>query len=406
MQQATGERTGVVETLLAKGVTMPNPATVTIDPDVNPGRISGEGVIIHPGVRIRGARTVISSGVELGREGPVTVEDCAIGPRVQLKGGYAAEAVFLDGATLGLGHHVREGSILEEEAGGAHTVGLKQTILFPFVTLGSLINMCDCLMAGGTSRKDHSEVGSSYIHFNFTPTGDKATPSIFGDVPRGVTLRERPVFLGGQGGTVGPARVAYGTVVGAGEVVRADITVENQLVIPGGVRAVSREFDPALIRGAARLTARNIEYLAALDALESWYRTARAPFFAAQPLGDLVLDGALRALESARGERAQRLATVLGKLTGEDEATRQLRESQVAVPARGGGEGAALPEAPSSLIAALGGAAGAGSSYIAAVQSLTDEHVRAATQWLDAVSAVRLTAALEAVPALSAHLRG
>ena len=30
-------------------------------------------------------------------------------------------------------------------------------------------------MAGGTSRKDHSEVGSSYIHFNFTPDGDKTT---------------------------------------------------------------------------------------------------------------------------------------------------------------------------------------------------------------------------------------
>lgn len=403
MQQAAGERADVVKALLAKGVTMPNPVTVTIDPDVNPDRISGEGVVIHPGARIRGAATVISSGTELGREGPVTVEDCAIGPRVQLKGGYAAKAVFLDGATLGLGHHVREGSILEEEASGAHTVGLKQTILFPFVTLGSLINMCDCLMAGGTSRTDHSEVGSSYIHFNFTPTGDKATPSMFGDVPRGVTLRERPVFLGGQGGTVGPARVAYGTVVGAGEVVRTDVTVENQLVIPGAARAVSREFDPGLIRGAARLAARNVEYLAALDALESWYRAARAPFFAAQPLGDLVLDGALRALKSARGERAKRLATVLGKLTGEDEAERQLREASVAVPARGGG--ATLPEAPASLIAALGGAAESGSSYIAAVRSLTDEHVRAATEWLDAVSAVRLAAALEAVPALSAHLR-
>ena len=61
---------------------------------------------------------------------------------------------------MGLGAQVREGCILEEEANGAHCVGIKQTILFPFVTLGSLINFCDCLMAGGTSRKDHSEAGS------------------------------------------------------------------------------------------------------------------------------------------------------------------------------------------------------------------------------------------------------
>ena len=107
---------------------------------------------------------------------------------------------------MGPGAQVREGCLLEEEANGAHCVGLKQTILFPFVTLGSLINFCDCLMAGGTSRKDHSEVGSSYIHFNFTPDGDKTTASLFGDVPRGVMLDQPPIFLGGQGGAVGPVR--------------------------------------------------------------------------------------------------------------------------------------------------------------------------------------------------------
>jgi UDP-N-acetylglucosamine/UDP-N-acetylgalactosamine diphosphorylase len=52
---------------------------------------------------------------------------------------------------------------------------LKQTILFPFVTLGSLINFCDIFMSGGSDRKNHSEVGSSYIHFNYTPNQDKAT---------------------------------------------------------------------------------------------------------------------------------------------------------------------------------------------------------------------------------------
>lgn len=53
-------------------------------------------------------------------------------------------------------------------------------------------------MAGGTSRKDHSEVGSSYIHFNYTPDGDKTTPSLICDVPRGVMLNQPPIFLGRQ----------------------------------------------------------------------------------------------------------------------------------------------------------------------------------------------------------------
>ena len=112
--------------------------------------------------------------------------------------GYISSSVFLDQANVGSGAQVREGCLLEEEANGSHTVGMKQAILFPFVTLGSLINFCDAFLAGGTSRKDHSEVGSSYIHFNYTPNQDKATASLLGDVPRGVMLREPRSFSGGR----------------------------------------------------------------------------------------------------------------------------------------------------------------------------------------------------------------
>ncbi|MEL7668838.1 MAG: UDP-N-acetylglucosamine pyrophosphorylase, partial [Actinomycetota bacterium] len=190
--------------LMAKGVDIPNPLSLDIGDEVDIDRISGDGVVIHAGCRIRGAKTVISAGCALGAEGPVTLDDCWLGPRVELKGGYFKRSVFLEKANMGLGAQVREACLLEEEANGAHCVGLKQTILLPFVTLGSLINLCDCLMSGGTSRKDHSEVGSSYIHFNYTPDGDKTTPSLFGDVPRGVMLDRPPIFLGGQGGAVGP----------------------------------------------------------------------------------------------------------------------------------------------------------------------------------------------------------
>ena len=195
-----------VARLLEKGVVIPNPLTVDIGPEVDPERISGAGVVIHPGCRIRGAATVVSAGVKLGAEGPVTLDDCLLGPDVDLKGGSFSRSVLLAGANMGPGAQVREGCLLEEEANGAHCVGLKQTILLPFVTLGSLVNFCDCLMAGGTSRRDHSEVGSSYVHFNFTPDGDKTTASLFGDVPRGVMLDQPRIFLGGQGGAVGPVR--------------------------------------------------------------------------------------------------------------------------------------------------------------------------------------------------------
>src|SRR5690606_1997997 len=129
--------------------------------------------------------------------------DSALARGAAVASGYVEGAVLLREAKLGANAHVRPGTLLEELASTAHAVGLKQTVLLAYVTLGSLINFCDCLMAGGTSRSDHSEVGSGFIHFNFTPwgeRGDKATPSLIGDVVRGVFLRERRIFLGGLAG--------------------------------------------------------------------------------------------------------------------------------------------------------------------------------------------------------------
>lgn len=162
-----------VARLLEKGVVIPNPLTVDIGPEVDPERVSGAGVVIHPGCRIRGAATVVSAGVKLGAEGPVTLDDCLLGPDVDLKGGSFSRSVLLAGANMGPGAQVREGCLLEEEANGAHCVGLKQTILLPFVTLGSLVNFCDCLMAGGTSRRDHRRSAAPTCTSTSRPTATR-----------------------------------------------------------------------------------------------------------------------------------------------------------------------------------------------------------------------------------------
>jgi len=236
-----------VRLLIEKGVKIPSPLTVDIGEEVDIERISGDGVVIYAGCKIYGKKTLIMSGTKLGYEGPVTIEDCQIGPNVKLKGGFFRNSVFLEKATMGYGAQIRDACILEEEANGAHVVGLKNTILFPFVTLGSLINFCDCLMAGGTSRRNHSEVGSSYIHFNYTPDQDKATPSLIGDVPRGVMLTQSPIFLGGQGGLVGPSRLGYGTVVAAGVIYRGDCPEGGKLLIDGRVKKADSLFYPGSI---------------------------------------------------------------------------------------------------------------------------------------------------------------
>jgi len=300
--------------LLEKGVKIPNPMTLYLDDDVQVEQISGDGVTIYPGCRIYGAKTVVSRGAQLGFEGPVTLEDCQVGPRVELKGGYYRKSVFLKRANLGLGAHVREGTILEEQSGAAHCVGLKQTILFPFATLGSLINFCDCLLAGGTSRKDHSEVGSAYIHFNFSASGDKITPSLFGDVPRGVMLNQSPIFLGGQGGAVGPVRVGFGNVVAAGTILRKDVQNEHRLIMGKAHRGGELPFVCNRYADLSRMLEKNVYYLASLVALEVWYRNVRRDFFHGEDLGYLVYNGALDNLRLARGERVKRLKALAEKM--------------------------------------------------------------------------------------------
>lgn len=304
----------LVETLIKKGVKIPAPETVEIGDEVDLDRISGDGVVIHSGCKIFGRSTLILKGCRLGYEGPATVEDCQLGPEVMLKSGYFKGAVFLNKSSAGSGAHVREGTIFEEEANIAHTVGLKQTILFPFVTLGSLINFCDCLMAGGTDRKNHSEVGSSYIHFNFTPNQDKATPSLIGDVPRGVMLNQPPIFLGGQGGLVGPCRLEYGTIVAAGTINRKDESRPGRLIFGGGGKGGNIPYSPGSYRSDKRVFSNNIIYIANLFALSQWYDHVRKMFVVPQ-FPQSLLDGLKDKLAMAIDERIKRLGDFCLKST-------------------------------------------------------------------------------------------
>ena len=303
-----------VRELIHRGVKIPAPHSVDIGDEVDLSRIAASGAVIYPGCRIYGGGTFIGAGVKLGYEAPVTIDDCQIGPHVELKGGFFRGAVLSEGVVFGSGAQVREGTILEEGARSAHTVGLKQTLLFPFVTLGSLINFCDCLMAGGTSRQNHSEVGSSYVHFNYTPNQDKATASLIGDVPRGVMLNQDPIFLGGQGGVVGPCRLAFGTVATAGTILRRDEPRPGRLIHSGKNRPSNTPFVPGLYRNFKRVMANNIVYLANLMALMQWYRHIRARFVG-ENFPEALWEGFIQKLGMQITEREGQLKRYVSKIS-------------------------------------------------------------------------------------------
>lgn len=368
----------MIRELIRNGVVIHCPESVEIAADVNPGRIA-PGAVIHAGCRIRGEQTLICAGAELGREAPATVENCRIGPEVKLKGGYFKDSVFLEKSSIGSGAHVREGTILEEQASAAHSVGLKQTILFPFVTLGSLVNFCDCLMAGGTSRKNHSEVGSAYIHFNYTPYQDKAAPSLIGDVAGGVMLNQDPVFLGGQGGLVGPCRLAFGTVVAAGTICRKDELRPGRLIFGGASKSgnIARDRGGGM-RNTRRIVTNNLYYLASLKALQLWYDHVRSRFIS-DAMPRPLFQGLSAGLETGIRERVYRLGEFAGMHKALNDRWPDL-EKALAVRA----EDVDLPARRRVFLQAVDSAMAPGgkADYIKTIQSLGKEPVAAGIDWL------------------------
>ena len=398
------DRREKIAALERQGVRIPAPESIEIGDEVSPGQVRGPGTVLHAGTKLYGADLLILPGARIGYEEPATVENCAVGREVKLNGGYFAGAVFLDRVVIGKGAQVRAGTLLEEEANGAHCVGLKQTILFPFVTLGSLINFCDVLMAGGTSRKDHSEVGSSFIHFNYTPFGrhgDKATPSIGGDVPRGVMLRSRRIFLGGQAGLVGPVAIDYGTVLAAGTVYRRDYG-PDQLIVGEHLPPRTLPFTPLRYGRVRTKVQKNLRYIGNLAALWHWYGAVRLRLAA----GDADLATLYRRAQAAVGEGIEERIARLGQVAGymedsitelerQDGGAKEIAEQRAFAASWPACERAlrgysawAQPSGSESFArfeAGLEREAGGGGGYLEIIGRLDEETCAAGTAWLTAI---------------------
>ena len=380
-----------VSQLIHKGVRIDCPDSIEIGEEVDVDKISGQGVVIYAGSKIFGDTTLILRDARIGFEAPATVKNCQIGPEVVLNGGFFEDAVFLANAKAGLGSHVREASIFEEQASIAHTVGTKHTILFPFVTLGSLINFCDCLMAGGTSRKNHSEVGSSYIHFNFTPNQDKATASLIGDVPKGVMLNQPPIFLGGQGGLVGPCRLTYATTVAAGTIVRKDELRPGRLLSGGAEKSGNLPYTPGKHQNKKRVVANNIAYIANLLALSQWYQQVRG-LFISEDFPEALLNGLKEKLNCAISERMDRLEAFYNKINADAltkrvsaEALSQTGFDQQDLLNRLKSEKGDTGQRDSFLEKVQKAAARTGLDYISVIQELSVSDATIGTKWLQGI---------------------
>ncbi len=298
---------GRIAKLQAKGVDAWGPERVYVGAEVNIDWI-------EPGAEIRCATLAgnalrIARGAKIGTSGHALVENCQIGRGAMLGAGSYREATLLEGARVRGFAELRPGTLLEEEADAAHSTAFKNTILTAGCVAGSVINYCDIFMSGGSSREDHSEIGSGAIHFNFDPRGDK-WGSLVGGV-RGLLLRSAPVFVGGQCGIVGPVHIDFGAVTAAGSIVRKDIGA-GVVYFRNAGNAEIAGFDREVYAGLKRKFLTTAKLIGNLWAFDRWYETVRLPHAAEH---EKPFYEAARAQAAAhRRERIRRLEKLVGKL--------------------------------------------------------------------------------------------
>ncbi len=296
-----------LEALRRRGVDAWGPERVYVEEDVDLDAIEAGAVIRH--ATLSGPATRVARGAILGTSGHAEIKDCQIGENVELGSGLYQGATFLEGAKVRGFAEIRPGTLLEEQAEVAHTVALKNTFLGSCCVGGSLLNFCDLYMNGGTSRRDHSEIGSAAVHFNFDPRGDK-WGSLFGGI-RGVLMRSKPVFVGGHCSLVGPLSIGFGSVLAAASVIRRDVG-GNMLVSsppPKVSRAVS---DPRIYsRLVPRFTV-TAKLIGTLHATDAWYEQVRLPH--ATDRERAFYEAARRQIRAHIQERIKRLDRIVGRL--------------------------------------------------------------------------------------------
>ncbi|HET9262465.1 MAG TPA: bifunctional UDP-N-acetylglucosamine diphosphorylase/glucosamine-1-phosphate N-acetyltransferase GlmU [Vicinamibacterales bacterium] len=208
-------RSGKNQALMDAGVTIVDPATTWIDPDVT----IGPDTIVHPGVQLEGRtsigeRCVIHSGVR--------IVDSAVGTAVTISNFCVIiESRIRDGARVGPFAHLRP---LSDVGPGAHIgnfVELKKTV----VGAGSKANHLAYL--GDATIGEKVNVGAGTITCNYD------------GVSKHQTVIEDGVFIGSDSQLIAPVRIGRGAYVAAGSSITEDVPADALAI--GRGRQVNKE---------------------------------------------------------------------------------------------------------------------------------------------------------------------
>jgi len=195
------------EELMAAGVTIVDPATTYIDPDVE----IGPDTVIHPGVVIQG-QSRIGSACEI--QAYVRIVDSELANKVMINNFcLIVGARVADGAAIGPFAHLRPSCDIGAGAKIGNFVELKKTTMGP----GSKASHLSYL--GDTTLGPNVNVGAGTITCNYDGR------------QKHQTVIEEGAFIGSDSQLIAPVTIGRGAYVGSGTTVREDV--------PPGALAVS-----------------------------------------------------------------------------------------------------------------------------------------------------------------------
>lgn len=217
-------RASKIEELMAGGVTVVDPATTYIEPDVR----VGPDTVIRPGVYLEG-RTSIGSGCEI--HSGVRIVDSEIGDGVVVNNFCVIlESTIRAGARVGPFAHLRPASDVGESAHVGNFVELKKTSM----GRGSKANHLAYL--GDATIGERVNVGAGTITCNYDGTAKHPT------------VIEDGAFIGSDSQLVAPVRVGRGAYVAAGSTVTSDVPADALAI--GRSKQVNKEGWAARKRGS------------------------------------------------------------------------------------------------------------------------------------------------------------
>jgi len=193
--------------LMAAGVTIEDPQTTYVDPDVT----VGADTVIRPGVSIEG-RTTIGSGCEIHSGSRIV--NSHIGDRVVVQNHCViVDSRLQNDSTVGPFAHLRANTVIGERARVGNFVELKKT------SLGTGSKSMHLTYLGDAHIGADVNVGAGTITCNYD------------GVTKNPTTIEDGAFIGSDSQLVAPVTIGKGAYVGSGTTVREDV--------PAGALAVS-----------------------------------------------------------------------------------------------------------------------------------------------------------------------